>query len=346
MADIKKRDYGLDLAKATAICSVVVIHVSFSALYAPLGSFDWLSGVLWRSVSAGAVPLFYLCSGATLLAPAYPLTLGTLYRYKISRILLALFVWAAVYEWQRILSLGDFSPDVWWTAIARLLRFEHEFHFYFLHILLLVYAFLPLTRELTAHSSKGTLRYLLALWALVGVLFPAAAALDFFSQLDAVLPRWSLNTTYAAIGYTVLGYYLTRYPPPLWLLRLACTLGCMLIIQGTFFHSADSGAFMDFFLEGLSPAVVLYSGGLFGLLLHHGKKAARTRVAVSLLARASFCIYAAHMLVLYSLDPLLPVLKTYPALLWIPLLSGVILSLCLLLYLLLRRIPFVRKWLI
>lgn len=131
----------IDLIKVVAIIGVVAIHTCSGGFQAPLMSFDWLSAVFWRCLTSASVPLFFMCSGATLLRPEKDLPIKRLYSKNMLRIVVALFAWALLYKLFHLMASGALSGAGLFQAVKELLLFNHEFHLYYLHIIIIVYAF-------------------------------------------------------------------------------------------------------------------------------------------------------------------------------------------------------------
>lgn len=207
------RDRTVDLIKTAAIFGVLLIHVSAGGLSgAAIGSGTWIACLFWGSVSRAAVPLFLMASGALLLRPDRELTLRKLYTKNFPRLLAALLFWAVCYKVFNLLLWGALTPAGLVQAIKEVILFRHEEHLYYLHIMLLVYALLPITRLVAAHATVGQMRYLLGLWFLLGILYPTVKIYWPFTLLVGIPTQWLMNMTYAAIGYTLLGYFLSAHP--------------------------------------------------------------------------------------------------------------------------------------
>ena len=167
------RNRTVDLVKTLAIGGVVLIHVAAPPLSVALtGSGDWLAALFWGTVSRASVPLFLMASGTLLLSPEKPLSLKKLYTRSIPRLLLALLFWAACYKVFNLLLWAEPTPAALFQALKELILFQHEEHLYYLHMMLLVYAFLPATRLLAQYADRRLLEYLLALWFLLGIAYP------------------------------------------------------------------------------------------------------------------------------------------------------------------------------
>ena len=86
----RKRDLGVDLAKAVSILGVIMVHISSQGYNFPIGSFNWSAAVFWGSVVRGSVPIFFMCSGVLFLDPERELPLKKLYGRYLLRIAAAM----------------------------------------------------------------------------------------------------------------------------------------------------------------------------------------------------------------------------------------------------------------
>ena len=348
MQEIKtplKRDSSIDLLKTIAIFCVILIHSSSLVMLGAVGTANWYFGVFWGSVSRFAVPVFFMCSGALMLRPGKELPLKRLWGKSILRLVLAMLFWAFAYKCFHLLTAGALTLPNLWQALKEILLFNQEFHLYYLHIILLVYALLPVLRLITAHADKRLLQYILAFWLLLGILYPTLLPYWPIRLLNGIPSQWMLNMTYASIGFCFLGYYMRAYPPRKKSLYLAAfLLGLAATMGATVFFSLKNGALYEHFLEGMGVSVCLMAYGVFGLCLGFAPKERARRIYLHL-SKASFCVYLVHAFLLpyaqsfIARDILSPALS-------IPLLSLANMALCLLAYELLSRIPIVNKWLI
>lgn len=145
----------VDYAKTLAIVCVVMIHVSSEILLGrQIGSAAWLEGLFWSSLARGAVPLFLMCSGVLFLDRSGGLSVRRIWKRNIPHILLALLVWAAVYKLVPRFLHEKLTAEALRTILLELLCGQHEGHLYFLHIMLLVYAALPVTYTFAANADE------------------------------------------------------------------------------------------------------------------------------------------------------------------------------------------------
>lgn len=340
------RDQRLDAVRALAIVMVLVIHSASAGLLATPGTANWWGALVWGAAARPAVPLFFLCSGALMLCRE--ITPKRILTHNLPRILCAMFAWAFVYQVYH-LCLDGFTPAGLWAAVKSTLLLRHEFHFYYLHILLLVYAFLPILRVFVRSASRRELEYALAVWAVAGILFPLLQEFWPFSRVGPISAWWKMPMSYAAVGYALLGHYLRQYGVSFrrrWY-ALAWAAGLAITFCGTAALSLKNGALSESFLSGMSPGPMLMAVGLFGGILTRPREPnGPVARLTSLVARASFCIYLVHILFLQRFQVLGLSGGNAPCLLFIPLTAAALLGCSLLVWAVLDRIPWVRRYLI
>lgn len=340
----KSRANDIDLVKAIAIVCVLIIH---SCRYtAPVMSFNWISTVFWGSVSRSAVPLFFMCSGVIFLDPERKLTVKKLYFKYILRIVVALFFWAMTYKVYILISDGRFSPSELVVAVKELFLFKHYTHFYYLHIIILFYALMPIVRVFTKNASRTELRYALILWFAVGILYPTLSPYWPFTLLSGMPKQWLLNMTWASVGYGLLGYYLKKYPISLKLSLPSLLSGFAVIFGGTLYFSHIKGSLDARFFEGMTVGVMLLAVGVFSIAGAISKKMGNILLSTTqYVSKGSFCVYLIHLILWDRLVRAGIFPDSLPIIL-IPLIAIGILLVCLLIYFILSKVPIVNKWLI
>ncbi len=342
----ERRDSSIDLIKTVAMFGVLLIHVSNQALRAAdPGSAGWWAALVWSGLPRGAVPLFFMCTGALFLPSDRLCSLRHLFTRSLPRVAAALFFWAFLYLLCPHVLHGDLSPQVWGQIFTDLLLFRHEGHFYYLHITLLVYVCLPVLRAFVRAAGRRQLWYAVGVWFLLGVLLPTVTPFAPFNQLMGIPVQAVMNLTWSSLGYVLLGYVLRTAPlQRRWVWPLLWGLGAVGSIAGTGAYSLAAGALNDHFWLGTSLPCALLAAGTFGTLLQL-KLSPRGQRLTLWISKASFCVYLVHMEVLYVLVALGVTAANHP--LWAPpLLTVGVFAVCFVVWLVLRLIPGVRRWLI
>lgn len=349
---MQTRDNSVDILKAIAIFFVLMIHTLASGIEIfQINTVNWYSTIFWGSFVRCAVPLFFMCSGALLLNPKKEITIKKLYTKNIPRIIIALFFWASAYEAFSILiaiSNGTFYMSMIKEAIKRILLFDHHFQLYFLHIMIIVYMFLPATRVLCKHLDIKTYKYILVIWSIVTVIYPFIIMIPVFQSIKGVPRQWILNFTYGAIGYTMLGDYMNRYSskkPKFY--ALVFLSGVLITIIGMIYFSNYAPRYRLILWDGASPTVLMMAYGLYGFIKHSPNLVNNLKFTSfsSNIAKASFCIFLIHdffNIIFRAIN----ITINNNAFFMIPAMSILNMILSFIVYLILRRIPVVKTYLI
>lgn len=343
---LTRRTGSIDFLKAFAIVGVLILHASTDGYYTPMGGFDWYASLLWGSIVRASVPIFLMTSGALMLDPEREFSLKKLWTKSLPRLVAAMLFWAFCYYLYRMVFINhDLSPATLVENIKHILLLHHEFHLYYMHIILVVYALLPVTRLITAHADKRTMEYLLVLWFVLGIFLPTFIKVWPFNLLYGMPAKYPLNFVYCSVGYGLFGWYLRKYARN-WKKWLAFAVaGLAMVYGGTVVPSLKAGTLVTGALEGASPGVMVLAAGICGAAFA-GLREWEAPKWCSLLSRASFCIYLVHVFFLYILKSLGLHATAGPCVLMIPLTAAAMLACSLVVWLICSRIPVVRKWLI
>lgn len=291
----------MDVVKTIAIFGTLLIHASAMGGFSwPVGTVNWTLNLAWSSVLRCAVPLFFMCSGALLLPPEKEVSISAVWRKYIFRIFTALLFWAAAYAaWEIALNwlrTGVVEKVALEQAVRNLLCFRHKNHLYYLHVILLVYAVLPVTRLFAARADRQLQCYALGLWFLLGSVYPLLRTVSPLSAVTGIPAQYAINLTWGAVGYGLLGYVLSRQAGShrkrtfVWIYAA----GFALTFGGTLIASLRAGTLVQAFLQGTAPGVCLQAVGIYGFCVC-AFSARDPLPAAETISRASFCIYLVHL---------------------------------------------------
>lgn len=340
------RNAPADALKAFAIIGVLFIHASAAGFYKPdsfsdaslLPSLDWTVCLVLSTLSRASVPIFLMCTGVLMLNPERNISLKRLWTHNIPRLLCALLVWAFLYQVRAMAVKGALTAGWLYQAVRAVVLFYHEGYLYYLHIALLIYALLPALRAITAHTDRRTLQYLLSIWVAVGLVYPTWKGEWPLNLLKGVPAQYGLNLAYSSIGYTLLGWYLSRYAKTPWKWAAAGTVGYLSIFLTVLTESMEKRRLIATAFEGTFPGVALAAAGVCGWTFAWLRSRSVPRWVTGL-SRASFCVYLSHMMFLnWFRDAGLSALSG-PCILSVPVTVAAVLACSLALYLVLRRVP-------
>ncbi len=338
------RNISIDLIKAVAIIFVVIIHsCTFSF---PVSSKEWIISLFYRSVSGCAVPLFLMASGGVLLNPQKEFSIKKLLSKNILRILLAMLFWGTIYKIWHLHEASMLSFENVISSLKELLFFNQEFHFYYMHIILIVYAFLPITRIIVGNSSKKQLEYLIAVWFIFAIIYPTVWRYYPFNLFGGMTTMYGINLTYASIGYGVLGYYLLKHPFSKWISALIFTFGFLMTFGLTYYKSNECTVLYEHFLAGNGVPVCFMAIGFFSFVQKIKIEKPNAVKSISYISKASFCVYLIHILVMYILKKNGINISFAPLFISIPLYAFLIFSISVFIYFILSKIPLIKKWII
>lgn len=339
-----KRDYNIDLLKVIAIFGVLIIH---SCNYnSEVASLNWVSAVFWGAITRASVPIFLMTSGAMMLEPKKELSIKKLYLHNLLRIVIAMVFWAWTYKFFYSFLAKDLSIGKAFSQLGEVLLFRQEFHFYYLHMIILVYMFLPITRIITKYADKKQLEYTLFIWLLFGILYPTLRMIQPFAGFDGIVGNWLMTMPYAAIGYGLLGYYLKKYPPAKTTAICFAILGFAVIFWGTYITTAIKGEFFTGFMEGMSIGTLMLAIGIYGIVDSITVKEGKFAKCITWLSKASFCIYLVHIFFLRIIEMHGFSIDMWYEFFTIPALALIMMICSVAVYAVLSRIPIVKKWLI
>lgn len=294
----RPRDLALDLLRIAAIIAVVVLHVSNQHCREAFPGTNWLIRITSDAIVRWCVPVFLMISGALFLDPTRRVTLQHLYGKNLLRVVVAFFVWSYVYSFARI------NAGPWHKSLTLLLAGPS--HLWFLKAIAGLYIAVPLLRAITANRSAT--RYFLVVAAIATFVVPFVLTLcrqhcnaAVVTAVQRFVDAIHLRVTAGYAAYFVLGHYLYAYPPVRWR-RLIYTLGVVAwiaIIGGTIYYSKLVGKPVNWFVNYLTPTVLVLSAAVFVWgTARPVNLQDRWRYFVVQASRLSFGVYLVHQLVL------------------------------------------------
>ncbi len=301
-----KRRLDFDVIRVLSMCAVVYLHTASAAFYDLSNPTVW-EFANWVNVFAVlAVPLFFMMSGALLLASAAKSDPVFVLKHRVGKVLVPLLAWSCAVLLYLGLDKGDWAgaKGLLKTAVGNPVNVAY----WFLYALIPIYLLIPVLKPMADGLDQRRWRYVLLLW--LGLTLGLATVRNFLPEARRVLltehPTMNLNAVGGYLGYFLLGAYLDRLEKLpsrgvlVWGTVLAALLTGICVHVDSFAQGAWSGRFTDY----LTAFTALRAAGMFLLfksLLGHRETKNRF---VSALSGCSFCVYLAHPLVVMEANEL------------------------------------------
>lgn len=340
-----------DLLRILSCFSVIMLHSASQHWYSlPVSDPSWIVANSYDAMSRFGVPVFTMISGALFLDPKRELSLKQLYVHNILRLAIVYLVWSTIYFCWNILQspvqLNGMSVGmILYTIISG------KYHLWYLRMLIGLYVLLPILRTWLHSAAERQVQYFLMLFFLLQIGKQTIVALDPPFLLEGFLNLVELDMVQSYLGYFVLGYYMAHigvrkrmhkyiYLGGVFGLGGAVLCSSLLSVRK---GSALPGVFDSFSLFTFLVSVALF---LFGKEVL--SRWSPGSVGVGIIKELSSCtlgIYLSHLLVMemliyyFGIDSM-----SVNNLAGIPLLSLVCFGICLILTFLLRRIPYIKRY--
>lgn len=250
-----------DTLRAVAICAVVVLHTA---------AFDWyrldVRSSEWQILNAidssvrFCVPIFFMISGALFLDPRRNVTLRSIFRRSLPKILVPFVVWSFFYACVTVYGTSGTGRPI--DLLTRTVL--GHYHLWFLIALTGLYLAAPLLRAIVTHRALAW--YFVALAGAFTIVIPLAENLPGGGTLETLTSTMQFHLPLGYTVYFVLGFLLHTASPRPGQYRLAFVLGGLGILTtalGTSVLSLRAGAGDATLYAYLTPNVVLASVGVF-----------------------------------------------------------------------------------
>ena len=276
---------------------VIVLHVSADTV-ATMGN-GWFVANVLSSFSRVCVPLFFMVSGLTLLSKVE--TLNVFFRKRVTRIVIPLVFWSCVY-----LSWNNYNGVHTPSWIGSILSGPVMYHLWYLYVIIGLYALMPMMRRFYLNATQQEKIWGVALWFLVGSVWPAIVSIKGGSSCIVLLPTatadiYGLTIFGNAAGFFLLGAVLGEVSTKKSVGGILFLLGSILTCAAVYWQSNSAGHFCGAFYSYSSPFVVIAASGVFLMMMSLSKKPAS--LALTKIADCTLGIYCVHVVIFGGLFP-------------------------------------------
>lgn len=344
----KNRIWDFDYLRIISSFFVVMLHVSAVFWYnRPVQSMDWMISNCLNIVTRISVPLFVMISGALFLSPQKEIPLRALWTKNIFRLFFLFLFWNTLYAILPCFENAQDKPDI--SEVLQSIL-SGRYHLWFLPMLMGLYALIPFLRTWLKTASKTELQYFMLLFFFFQVIrtsiqsfFNLQAVVEFLEYFD-----WAVVCSY--LGYFILGYYLFHIgisPKTIKYLTIGMPFYYLGNILFSTLLSLHFGYARNSFFDSYGVFTFLTTITVFCIFTKKKEQdapSAYTKTLLNELSKSTLGIYLMHLMIMESswLQPLYEL----PVMIAIPLISLTTFCICAILTVLLRKLPFVGKWIV
>ncbi len=351
---IESRLIFLDMLKVIAIFGVLIIHCTSTAFlaYDPL-SLQYFFTIIPSCLSRLSVPIFIMCSGAVFLNAEKNISAKNIWTKYIPRIILVLILFSIFYEIVTVLEFysytGVFDLSVIKTGMNNLVTFNTYFHLYYLYIIVLLYALVPVLRVIVSRSDRKTDFYFLCFLFVTANLLPTLRMYYPFDRFfGGMTLQYSLNFAYGMLSYYFLGYYLNTYELSRSCRRivfLAGIAGFAAVFSGTLADTLKTGILNENYINTTNIYIYFISAAVFIAVKDSSRRVESgcCKKWILKISKSSFTIYLIHQFYNIVLARLGLTITTFSPFVSFPLIVLLDFVLSYLTYLIFKKIPLLKK---
>ncbi len=334
-----------DSLRVFAIFSVIVLHASSGIFLDSFPSHNWNMSNIYDSFSRWNVAVFFMISGALFLRSSKELSIKKLYSKNILRIVIVFLFWSFIYA----MNIPSVRCNIKYIFLE---LFSGPYHFWFLKTLIGLYIAIPIYKLIV--SNKKMEIYFLILAFIFGIiipsLFPFARVINepFEGYLVSVYEDFNIELASTYSFYFVAGHFLIEYPIKNTYKRLLYTLGAIspfIVMFLTYFVSHINSEVLSLFYGNYFICTTLEALAIFVLFINSSKINKYSHY-FSKLSNYVLGIYIVHILVMYILSDFGLNPGSYNAAFFIPIYSIIVFAISFIFVALLKRIPYVNKWIV
>ena len=299
MSNQANKDERLEYLRVFSCFMVILGHIAnwYMREYPDLPMHSYIYSIFVNGICRVSVPIFFMIIGALILEQQ------TDYKKNIKRTLNMLsktVVWTLVYIVWNFLYLGDkYELKTMFSQPVRV-------HFWFLFVMVGIYATIPLWQKLVSGDSKELLRYF-------SLLYIGVTAISFIIRLNKMPVAYEIplvgGSCYA--GLFIMGYVIRHYIDEIkikkWI-SVIVILSCVtLTILLTLLYTLKQGRHFEEFSSFKSIFIVLAALSVFYLVMKANNLKHFTWMSV--ISKHSFGIYMIHVFFLDILQQNIDVRK-------------------------------------
>ena len=355
----KERLIWVEILRILACIAVITIHVvSLPYKNTDISEFNWKVYNFFKSISEFGVPVFLMFSGTFMLQKDIPIE--RIFKKYIKRITIAFLFWSMAYTvleaYSNFRSYGSFpiehAVEYFINGLA---------HFWYIYALIALYLITPFLRKIVT-DTKLTV-YFLALTFIFSFVFPRTINLleycniwqNFFlaDELSWILNKFNYLSVLQIVFYYVSGYFLSNAKisgKAGYIIYCSGALSVVLKVLLTDILSSQKGELVGLLIgrNTITTAFFAVSVYIFGKnILSKINFSEKSRKIILSLSTSTFSIYLMHIFVMICVHAVFGLdAYSFISVLSVPLTVTAIFVISYIVTLIIRKIPFLNKYIV
>lgn len=295
----------LNLLNVGACISVIALHCS-TAYHSYHPTRVWMLALFVQTVAHWCVPVFFMCTGATLMGYREKYSTKIFFKKRLLRTFIPFLVWSLIFLVYRLFRHTIEIHSLYDIINALTSNGIQPIYWYF-YTLFGVYLSMPALSLMAKKENEKVLWYLVIVFISVQSIIPmilraTGLILDSHFQVPIVG---------GMVGYVILGWLLHHCEPSKTVRRMlyiGAIIGMAIMYVGTYWlnrHNAPEDTIDSLFISYTSVFNVLVSSAVFlfakNLSLSFLQKDG-VKKAIAIISQASFGVYLLHMLIIDEIN--------------------------------------------
>jgi len=209
-----KRIFWVDWLRIFSSILIVFVQCSEDTIKPKIfGSSNWVSLLIYNSLSKPCIPLFLMISSMLLLNPEKELSFKKIMTKYFIRAIKCYIAWSIYYNTidTYIVNFKNVQYDWSWKQVGQtvlnIITAKNGDHLWYLKVIMVLYLATPLFRKLMHNRERAW--YIAVIFMLVTQLFPTTAELSFDSLIKKLIEP--LENSGSVVVYYIIGYLISTH---------------------------------------------------------------------------------------------------------------------------------------
>lgn len=338
------RKYYIDYLRVVLMIGVIILHVSANNWYGYVETNRWIVFTIYSAICRVAVPCFFMISGALFLDDSKKLEYMKFAKNHIIKMIIVLFVWSMFYQ---VYALdGNINVFTIRVAIKNVLLGETQTHLWFLYVTIGFYLLVPIIKVYTNSASKNSMVYTLLIIGMITI------GIDTLSMLTGTIPVIVSNniskmtlSSGKYVFYFLVGHYIDKYNLPKRPCRILNIVGVIALGLEIYITVTLSRVNMipnENWMRYTSIFVAANAVAVYACF--RNLEVTEPSRLIKNMANCSMGIYLVHMFWILELWKHNFTTFSFNAVISVPVISIIVLTLSWITVFVLKRIPVIRKF--